>query len=66
VHLAQGQTLGVLAGEELLVRTRGRDPLERRVGNEIVDLVVDHDPGLPANLGELHCPRILRRQIPRQ
>ncbi len=61
LHLPQRQALGVLAGEELLVRTGGGgNPLERGgVRDEVGDPVVDDDPGLAAELRELDSPRVL-------
>jgi hypothetical protein len=48
------------------VRARRRDALERRVGDEVGDLAVDDDPGLLADLGELHGARVLLGEVFRQ
>jgi hypothetical protein len=62
LHFAQGETFGVFAREELLVRTGRRDTLERGVGDEVVDPVVDHDPRVATELSELHGTRVLLGQ----
>lgn len=65
LHFAQRQAFAVLACEEFLVRAGGGgDPFERRVRDEVADLIVDHQPGLPAHLGVLHRIAITLREVP--
>ena len=62
-HLPHGQSLGVLAGVELLVRAGRGHPVERRVGHVVGDLVQDRDARMPADLNELHRLLVLLRQV---